>query len=235
MGRGRSPRRTGGGARGALAAVLVPLLVVVAAALLLRSRGAERVDADPGTALAAVEQLPVKGRAPRTGYSREEFGDGWLDPDRNGCDTRNDVLHRDLEDVRTRTADPCVVQRGVLRDPYSGAVIPFQRGRGTSDDVQIDHVVALSDAWQKGAQQWSRERREAFANDPFELLAVDGSLNAAKGDGDAATWLPPRGRCPYVARQVAVKLRYGLWVTAAERDAMVRVLSTCPDEPLPAG
>ncbi|PPK94109.1 uncharacterized protein DUF1524 [Kineococcus xinjiangensis] len=233
MARGRSRRRTGMGLRGVLAAVLLPLLLALAAVVLVGLPDGAPVDAAPGTALAAVEQLEVKGRAPRTGYSRDEFGGGWLDPDGNGCDTRNDILRRDLEDVRARSDDRCIVQAGVLRDPYSGREIPFQRGRGTSDDVQIDHVVALADAWQKGAQQWSDEQREQFANDPLELVAVDGALNQQKGAGDAATWLPPRNRCPYIARQVAVKVRYGLWVTPAERDAMVDVLSQCPDQPLP--
>ena len=129
----------------------------------------------------------------------------------------------------------CVVASGTLQDPYSGETIPFVRGQGTSSAVQIDHVVALSDSWQKGAQQWDAATREAFANDPLNLLAVDGPLNQQKGDGDTATWLPPNKafRCAYVARQVGVKHAYGLWVTQAEQDAMVRVLSTCPDEPLP--
>jgi hypothetical protein len=98
-------------------------------------------------------------------------------------------------------------------------------------------VVALSDAWQKGAQQWSASQRREFGNDPLNLLAVDGALNMAKGDGDAATWLPPaKGyRCEYVARQVAVKSKYGAWVTQAEHDAIERVLSSCPGEPAPVG
>jgi hypothetical protein len=98
-------------------------------------------------------------------------------------------------------------------------------------------VVALSDAWQKGAQGWTGTRRTAFANDPLNLLAVDGPLNMQKGDGDTATWLPPNRpyRCPYVARQVAVKVTYGLWVTQAEKNAMATVLSVCPNEPLPGG
>jgi hypothetical protein len=124
----------------------------------------------------------------------------------------------------------------VLRDPYSGQSILFVRGVGTSLAVQIDHVVALGDAWQKGAPSLTLERRTAMANDPLELLAVKGAVNLQKGDGDAATWLPPRKsyRCAYVARQVAVKAKYRLWVTSAERDAMVRVLSTCPRQPLPS-
>ena len=191
-----------------------------------------------GSAREALGRLEVKGRAPRTGYDRDRFGNGWVDTDRNGCDTRNDVLARDLtgETFRPGTRD-CVVLSGTLADPYSGTVIEFHRGEDTSDDVQIDHVVALSDAWQKGAQGWDEEQRIRFGNDPLNLLAVDGSLNMQKGDGDAATWLPPDAgyRCAYVARQVAVKAAYGLWVTRAERDAIAGVLERCPEEPLPAG
>ncbi|MGY1662167.1 DUF1524 domain-containing protein [Geodermatophilus sp. SYSU D00705] len=195
----------------------------------------EAIDtAPPGSALAVLGDLAVKGRAPSTGYERDRFGDGWVDVDRNGCDTRNDVLARDLTGETTRN---CVVLTGTLADPYSGRTIEFRRGQDTSDDVQIDHVVALSDAWQKGAQGWDPARRTAFANDPLNLLAVDGPLNMQKGDGDAATWLPPDRsyRCAYVARQVAVKSGYGLWVTRAERNAAATVLSDCPAEPLPGG
>ena len=191
-----------------------------------------------GSALDALTSLEIKGRAPRTGYDRDRFGDGWVDTDHNGCDTRNDVLARDLtgETFRPGSRD-CVVLTGTLADPYSGRTIQYQRGADTSDDVQIDHVVALSDAWQKGAQRWDTGRRVEFANDPLNLLATEGRLNQQKGDSDAATWLPPvtSYRCGYVARQVAVKARYGLWVTPAERDAMAAVLDRCPDEPLPAG
>ncbi|MDM7855135.1 GmrSD restriction endonuclease domain-containing protein [Cellulomonas alba] len=188
-----------------------------------------------GTALAALALLRIKGRAPMTGYTRDEFGPAWKDVDRNGCDTRDDVLARDLDDPVRR--DACVIASGTLHDPYTGTTIDFVRGVGTSQRVQIDHVVALGDAWQKGAQQWDAARRTAFANDPLELLAVDGPTNAQKGDGDAATWLPPRKayRCAYVARQVAVKYTYGLWVTQAEHDAIARILAACPGQPLPAG
>jgi Protein of unknown function (DUF1524) len=187
-------------------------------------------------ALAALATLPVKGRAPKTGYDRDLFGPAWSDVDRNGCDTRNDILRRDLVDLALKPGTQgCVAAAGTLLDPYSAEPIPFVRGQGTSALVQIDHVVALSDAWQKGAQQWSPERRRAFANDPLNLLAVKGSLNQQKGDGDAATWLPPDKsyRCAYVARIVAVKQAYGLWVTPAERDAIAGILATCPAEPLP--
>ena len=194
--------------------------------------------AAPQTALATAMLLAVKGRAPKTGYSRDQFGSGWVDVDHNGCDTRNDILARDLEPqtFEAGTHD-CVVLTGTLADPYSSTTISFVRGNETSSAVQIDHVVALSDAWQKGAQAWDGTRRTAFANDPMNLLAVDGPLNMQKGDGDAATWLPPNKayRCQYVARQVGVKYTYGLWVTEAERNAMVSVLSTCPGEALPSG
>ncbi|MBC7292066.1 MAG: HNH endonuclease [Actinotalea sp.] len=180
-------------------------------------------------ARAALAALPVKGRAPRTGYDRSLFGDGWVDVDRNGCDTRNDVLRRDLVEITTDPATGgCVVLSGTLRDPFSDEVLAFERGE-RSAEVQVDHLVALSDAWQKGAQEWSAQRRVAFANDPANLLAVDGALNQAKGDSDAATWLPPhRGfRCRYVLLQTTVKAAYGLWVTAAERDAIARELDRC--------
>ncbi|GMA87462.1 hypothetical protein GCM10025868_27120 [Angustibacter aerolatus] len=158
-------------------------------------------------AVDAVSKLVVKGRAARTGYSRAAFGPAWADVDGNGCDTRDDVLRRDLDGERYRPGTQgCVVVSGTLHDPYTGSTIRFVRGEQTSQAVQIDHVVALSDAWQTGAQQWTPSLRQRFANDPRNLLAVDGPTNQAKGDGDAATWLPPRraARCAYVARQVSV-------------------------------
>ncbi len=190
----------------------------------------------PGAAVITLATLRVKGRAPRTGYDRDLFGQAWADVDRNGCDTRNDILRRDLTGTTLKEGTHgCLVLTGTLDDPYTGTRIAFVRGRGTSNAVQVDHVVALSDAWQKGAQRWSTQTRTAFANDPLNLLAVDGPTNQRKGDGDAATWLPPRKavRCGYVARQIAVKHRYALAVTTAERDAMVRVLTTCPGQALP--
>ncbi len=189
-----------------------------------------------GDAATALATLAVKGRAPKTGYEREQFGPAWADVDRNGCDQRNDVLARDLEGetFKPGTQD-CVVLTGTLADPYSGKTIAFTRGQDTSDDVQIDHVVALSNAWQTGAQQLDEGTRRNFGNDPLNLMAVDGPTNQAKGDGDAATWLPPvrSYRCTYVARQVAVKAKYRLWVTPAERDAISGVLAGCPGQPLP--
>ena len=182
--------------------------------------------ADLDRARAALQTLAVKGRAPLTGYTREAFGSAWEDVNGNGCDTRNDVLRRDL--VAT-TVEDCVVLAGVLHDPYSGDTIPFTRGPITSMDVQIDHVVALANSWQTGAQHWPDAKREAFANDRRNLLAVRGDLNLQKGDGDAATWLPPRKafRCTYVALQIQTKQRYGLWLTAPEKAAMQRILQTC--------
>lgn len=186
---------------------------------------------DRARTLAQLEALPVKGRAPKTGYSREEFGPAWTDVDHNGCDTRNDVLRRDLTKVVAKPGThECIVVRGVLNDPYTGRSIPFTRGQGTSTAVQIDHVVALSDAWQKGAQQLPPDRRRQLANDPLNLLAVDGPANGSKSDGDAATWLPPNKgyRCAYVARQVAVKTTYKLWMTSGEKAAIRSVLALCP-------
>jgi Excalibur calcium-binding domain/Protein of unknown function (DUF1524) len=190
-----------------------------------------RRTARPGSALTGLERLPVKGRAPKTGYSRAQFGDDWISV--RGCDTRDLMLRRDLREKTYADTSRCEVDSGTLADPYTARSIAFVRGRG--DDVDLDHVVALGDAWQKGAQRWSPGRRVAFANDPLNLLSVDASANRQKGDGDAATWLPSNKafRCDYVARQIAVKRRYGAWVTGAERDAMRRILTRCPAERLP--
>ena len=188
-----------------------------------------KAESEAFDAMGALEQLPVKGRAPKTGYSRNQFGSQWTDIDRNGCDTRNDILKRDLTSVvfKEKTRN-CVVETGILSDPYSGQVINFQRGEKTSALVQIDHVVALSNAWQTGIFQSSLKERTNFANDPINLMAVKGSLNSQKGDADAATWLPPNKpfRCEYVSRQIQVKVKYRLWVTKPEKEAMVRVLQS---------
>lgn len=192
--------------------------------------------AQPGTALAAVSSLAVKGRGPMTGYSRDQFGQAWADTDRNGCDQRNDVLRRDLSQLTIKmNTRGCTVLTGSLRDPYTGDTITFSRGATTSSALQIDHVVALGNAWVTGAAQWTPAARQQFANDPLELLAVSGSANEQKGDGDTATWLPASKsyRCQYVARQIAVKTRYRLAVTTAELAAMNAVLNSCPLQALP--
>ena len=181
----------------------------------------------------ALAALPTKGRAPKTGYKRSQFGDGWAKA--GGCDTRNVILRRDLTNA-VLGDDNCKVQAGALSDPYTGQRIAFKRGANSSGAVQIDHVVALSNAWQTGAQQLSSEQRISLANDPLELLAVDGPANQQKGDGDEATWLPSNKpfRCQYIARQIAVKKKYSLWVTPPERTAMERILASCPEQRLPA-
>lgn len=175
-----------------------------------------------------------------TNYARSAFGEDWSDDNdgpfgRNGCDTRNDILRRDLHDVVVKVGtNDCVVLSGRLDDPYTAAAIQFVRGSATSARVQIDHVVALGDAWQSGAQQASARQRQNLANDPLNLLAVDGPANEQKGAANAASWLPANKsfRCSYVARQVAVKLKYGLSITSAEGVAIARVLVSCHGQPL---
>jgi len=193
-------------------------------------------EASEVTASSVLLTLPVKGRAPKTGYTRAQFGQAWADVDRNGCDTRNDMLKRDLTEIvyKVKTRN-CVVTSGILLDRYSGETINFVRGNATSMEVQIDHVIALSNAWQTGAFKLTVLQRTALANDPMNLFAVKGRLNLQKSDGDAATWLPPLKsfRCAYIAQQIAVKAKYSLWVTAPEKEAMLRILATCPKQLLP--
>ena len=179
------------------------------------------------TPLDDLAELEVRPRAPHAGYSRERFGRRWADTDRNRCDTRNDILARDLVEVRRDGS--CVVLDGLLDDPYTGELVIFERGP-RSAAVQIDHVVPLSLAWDTGAQSMSPARREAFANDPLNLLAVEGRANQSKGDSDASEWMPPARSawCSYAARIVAVRIRYRLWVTPEERDTLTDVLEDCP-------
>ncbi len=214
-------------------------IAAVIAALLLGAtpNPATGVEQEPGLATAVLETLAVKGRAPKTGYTRAQFGPAWADVDRNGCDTRNDILKRDLTSItyRAKTRN-CVVESGTLVDRYSGETINFVKGNISSMEVQIDHVVALSNAWQTGAFKLTADQRKALSNDPLNLFAVKGRLNSQKGDGDAATWLPPLKsfRCSYVAQQIAVKAKYSLWVTAPEKAAMVSILAKCPTQKVPA-
>ncbi|MDO5025174.1 MAG: HNH endonuclease family protein [Trueperella sp.] len=192
-------------------------------------------DAADLTAAAALAKLPVKGRAPKDGYARTEFGPRWADVDRNGCDTRNDILRRDMHGTTVDPRNNCTVLAGTLDEPYGGVPIVAENRRTISNQIQIDHVVALADAWQKGAQELTAKQRIEFANDPMNLLAVEAKWNSQKGAGDAATWLPKNKafRCKYVALQVGVKYKYQLWVTAAEKTAIQQVLAKCPDQRLP--
>ncbi len=202
---------------------------IVLLALLLTTIPTQSTSANEPTALAVLNQLEVKGRAPKTGYSRAAFTH-WSDLNRDGCDSRNEILKRDLTQIifKTGTRD-CKVISGQLLDPLSGKTLIFSSSKST---VDIDHLVSLSNAWQTGAAYFDKKTRESLANDPLNLLAVDAKLNRQKGDGDAATWLPPLKsfRCKYVAIQVAVKAKYLLWVTSAEREAIIKVLDNCPGQ-----
>jgi len=199
---------------------------IVVITLLLTLLSPANTQAAPIDALVALNNLEVKGRAPKTGYARSQFPH-WSDPDRNGCDARNDTLKRDLTNITYKAGTrECKVIAGQLLDPFSGKVITFST---TKVVIDIDHVVALSNAWQTGAAYFDKNKRSQIANDPLNLLAVDAKLNRKKGDGDAATWLPPNKtfRCEYVGLQISVKAKYALWVTAAEKTAMEKVLQAC--------
>ena len=215
----------------------IEIRIALVLSLLVASISPAQAESE-ASGLTVIEAQQSKGRAAKTGYTRAQFGQTWADVDRNGCDTRNDILKRDLTDevFKEKTRD-CVVLSGTLIDPFSGETINFVRGNISSMEVQIDHVVALSNAWQTGAFKLTLKERTAFANDPLNLLAVKGRLNSQKGDGDAATWLPPLKsfRCDYVSRQIAVKLKYKLWFTAPEKEAMIRILKSCPEKALPKG
>ena len=185
---------------------------------------------DKGLAINVLELLEVKGRAPKTNYTREQFYNGW--PTVDGCNLRQRIIRREFGE--SAVLDGCTVLSGEFDEPYTGEHKVFSTRDEISKGIQIDHVVALSDAWQKGAQYMDADTRYKIATDPLNLLAVDASANGKKSDGDAATWLPPnkKFRCQYVARQVSVKYKYSLWVTDAEKNAIYDILTTCPNEPV---
>lgn len=188
-----------------------------------------------GVAFETMESLMVDDHPDGRGYDRASFDYRGTDDDGDGCDVRDEVLARDMTDVRVDPSDGCTVRRGVLEDPYTGSTIRFTRGSRTSSMVQIDHVVALENAWRSGARGWDSQTRRRFGNDQHNLMAVDGDANEDKGSASAAYWLPSNTgyRCRYVARQIAVKSEYGLSITTAERRAMTRVLGGCPGQALP--
>lgn len=172
-----------------------------------------------------------------TGYAAAAFGRAWVDVDHNGCDQRNDTLRHDLRGVTLKAGtNGCAVMTGTLTDPYTGTVMTLPRTASSTSPVAIDHVVTLADAWASGANAWNQAQRTSFANDPLNLLAASTTATQSKGASNASSWLPPATsyRCAYVARQVAVKVKYHLAVTAAEREAMANVLTRCSATPLPA-
>jgi hypothetical protein len=226
--------------------VVVPLVLVIAlvaiATLVWQSGSVSATRSAPATPTGTATPTPIDAAAVRAmldtiptgggavpGYHRDAFGPAWADVDHNGCDTRNDILRRDLVGVALKPGThDCVVLSGTLHDPYTGTTIAFTRGAGTSEAVQIDHMVPLALAWQHGAAAWTAAQREAFANDPAELLAVDGPANTAKSDSGPSGWLPVASdRCDYVARFVAVEHAYALTIAPADRAAIVQVLAGC--------
>ena len=233
-------------------ALLAVVVVAVVAALVVWDRhGADKRQSGPSPtwtptptpsagptprfdrARAQLSALPVKGWDRTQDFQRWRFGKAWSDDvnvefGRNGCNTRDDILRRDLANLVVR-AGTCYAQSGTLHDPYTGATIEFVRGPDTSNGIESDHVVSLADAWYKGARSWDPQRRLDFANDPRNLLAVSPKANFDKAFRDAASWLPPDAafRCDFVARQIDVKSAYGLWLSAKEEQAMADVLAHC--------
>ena len=224
-----------------MAIAIVVAVAVGVGWLYLRDEARQQPEAGPSptatpsydTARHQMESLPVRGWDRVQDFNRVRFGEPWSDDvnvefGHNGCNTRDDVLRRDLAQLVVRPGT-CFAQSGTLPDPYSGQTIAFVRGPNTSDAVQIDHVVSLSDAWYKGARLWDDQRRRDFANDPRNLLAVGGKANFDKAFRDAASWLPSNAafHCAFVARVVDVKTAYGLAVTANEKRAITDALAGC--------
>ena len=194
-----------------------------------KGAGEEKAGQHKPLAKELLSRLEVKGRAPKTGYKRTEFYNGW--PEIEGCNLRQRILKRDFGET-AKLDEKCNVVAGKFYEPYTGEEMEFNSRAEISKKVQIDHVVALSDAWQKGAQYKTAEERYRIATDALNLIAVQAAANQQKSDGDAATWLPKNKgfRCQYVARQISVKYKYLLWVSEAEKTVMSETLDSCPEQ-----
>lgn len=185
--------------------------------------------------LAGIAEIPQRMRG--NDYRRAAFGESWTDETsapggHNGCDTRNDILDRDLIDKTYVAISRCptAVATGTLRDPYTNATVPFLRGNQTGAAVQIDHLVPLALAWDLGARTWTDEMRERFANDPANLLAVDGPTNQDKGDKQPSLWMPPNAafHCQYAMQYIEVLRGYQLPVDAPSAPVLRQAAQTCP-------
>jgi hypothetical protein len=241
----RPARRRRRAQTGGVAGLLVIVLAVVLITLLGRGAGSTPSSSvgtghvptgtlDAATARAQLDRLRVAAKGSLAGYQRScdagsgcVFGQAWTDVDGNGCDQRDDVLHRDLTDVRDREGSDCVVVAGTLADPYTGTTVPFAKAQ--ADRVQIDHVVPLAAAWAQGASRWTAQRRQAFANDLGNLVATTAGPNESKGDDTADEWTPPNTAysCAYARVVVTVKQRYDLTVTDPEAGALRTLLASC--------
>ncbi len=225
---------------GPLAAGVV-LAVIVAVQVLTQSDGERVARADiptvaPGVdVLAGIAEIPARLRG--HDYRRAAFGDAWDDDNdapggRNGCDTRNDILDRDLVDKTyvAITRCPTAVATGVLHDPYTDATVAFMRGNQVGAAVQIDHIVPLALAWDLGARDWPQAQRLRFANDPANLIAVAGQANQDKGDAEPARWMPPNHAfwCQYAVQFAAVLRGYRLPVDAPSATVLRDAAGTCP-------
>lgn len=192
----------------------------------------EPAPAASGTALEALETLTVAPFSSTSKYQRANFGETWEDIDSNGCETREDILKRDIPNATIK--GKCDVRKGSFSDPYTGKTINFNADDGKGGGVDIDHIIPLSLGWKTGASEWDAAKRLKFANDPLNLMASDSGENRKKGDKDASAYLPPNKafHCEYVARQVSVRVKYGTWITPAEKSAIYTVLQSCPTQPL---
>lgn len=202
------------------------LVVLFVAAVLAVSNGAPANAATTvsGTGLKLLARLATAPEHP-DGYDRALFIH-WSDADRDGCSTRSEVL---IAESRTtaRRGTGCSVA-GSWRSAYDGVTTT------TASRFDIDHVVALKEAWDSGAWGWTSARRKAYANDLGDwrsLRAVSAASNRSKGDKDPAQWLPPLKsfRCTYARDWVVVKVRWNLSVDALERAALKRILAGCPE------
>lgn len=225
----------------AMAAVLAVIVAYQTVSAASRSSRALATQSGMPTVAAGTDVLAgitvVQARAHRHDYRRSVFGDAWDDDNdapggHNGCDTRNDILNRDLVDITHVSTKRCAeaVASGILHDPYTNATVAFTRGAKIGEAVQIDHIVPLAYAWDMGASAWPYRQRLRFANDPANLLAVAGKGNQDKGDAGPGQWMPPNKSfaCQYAVAYIAVLRGYALRLDQPSADVLRAAAATCP-------
>jgi hypothetical protein len=187
---------------------------------------------DAAAACGRLDALTVTPNRGSASYDRAAFGPDWSSLGSyprlaDGCTARDDVLKRDLTDLKTGDRNTCIVFSGTLQDPYTGQTLPYSRY--SSSQIEIDHVVALGAAWRSGVRDWDSVPRVRFANDTANLMAVHKPANQDKSSKTPDRWRPRQADwCAYALRWIGVKSIYGLTVIAAERSALTDMLAACP-------
>jgi Protein of unknown function (DUF1524) len=210
------------------ASVVVTVVIAFGAVLSAASESGGASSTYSARLRTAIAALKVASEN-HSGYDRSKFPH-WVDADHDGCDTREEVLLAEAI-VKPHKGAGCTLTGGRWYSYYDN------KYWSDTNRIDIDHVVALAEAWESGARTWTTDRRKAYAKDLDDrrtLVGVTDTVNAAKSADDPANWLPPVAsmRCRYVRNWVAIKIRWWLTVNNAEKNALTWIASGCPNDTL---